>query len=305
MNLAKRNILRGTWAILGFLMAGVWTSRAADMDALCADRTAIEHVYYEHRLGTKPPFDTVSPPSLIRHLVAQDLGKEAVLKKVYGVEISDSALAAEVQRIDRTTHSPEMLAEIKAALGNDPQRFASAFAKPIVVDRELRARFENDDALHASNRRFCAAVRQQVLAASTRGVSAELLLGEFKEAGSNHISEITWQLSPPPPAQPATPTQDELEIKRRFGPNAQILSAPPTGNAEAGRYFSELPDDLQRVLRVQLRQPGDVSAVIETAGGFSLYLAELKNSEQLSVAVLSLPKRDYDQWVADQIQSVP
>ena len=40
-------------------------------------------------------------------------------------------LDAEVQRINTTTHAPDMLAEIKAALDNDPVKFANVFAKPI------------------------------------------------------------------------------------------------------------------------------------------------------------------------------
>jgi len=38
--------------------------QGADLAALCADRTAIEHVYYDHRLGTKPPFEQAMPPDL-------------------------------------------------------------------------------------------------------------------------------------------------------------------------------------------------------------------------------------------------
>jgi O-methyltransferase involved in polyketide biosynthesis len=34
---------------------------ADDAASLCADRTAIERVYYEHRLGQKPPFEQVLP----------------------------------------------------------------------------------------------------------------------------------------------------------------------------------------------------------------------------------------------------
>ena len=63
-----------------------------------------------------------------------------------------------------------------------------------------------------------------------------------------------------------------------------------------------MPPELQRVLRVQLRQPGDVSAVIETPGGFLLYLAMEKTDAVLSVAALSLPKRSYEQWLEEQNQ---
>jgi hypothetical protein len=43
-----------------------------------------------------------------------------------------------------------------------------------------------------------------------------------------------------------------------------------------------------------------VSAVIEAPTGFLLYLCTEKTTGTLSVAVLSLRKRDYDQWLAEQ-----
>src|SRR6185295_9023585 len=95
------------------------------------DRAAIERVYYQHRLGEKPPFEQVLPPATLENLVQQDLRKEAALQKNYGVEVTPARLDAEVQRINITTRAPDVLAEIKAALGNDPARFARAMARPI------------------------------------------------------------------------------------------------------------------------------------------------------------------------------
>ena len=67
----------------------------------------------------------------------------------------------------------EVLAELKAALGNDPARFARTVAKPIVVERLLRNRFENDDQLHAPQRHQVEQVRAQLLAvASADSVAA-------------------------------------------------------------------------------------------------------------------------------------
>src|ERR1700720_3637806 len=45
------------FAALGFFMALALPTMADDFSALCADRAAIERVYYQHRLGTKPPFE--------------------------------------------------------------------------------------------------------------------------------------------------------------------------------------------------------------------------------------------------------
>jgi parvulin-like peptidyl-prolyl isomerase len=59
------------------------------------------------------------------------------------------------------------------------------------------------------------------------------------------------------------------------------------------------------VIRSQLRQPGDVSAVIELDDGFALYVLEEKTAEALRVAALSVPKRNYQQWLAEQSQAQP
>ena len=295
---------------------------ADDLAALVRDRAAIERVYYNHRLGQKPPFEQALPPATFENLVRLDLKKEAALRKNYGVAITPTLLDAEVQRINTTTRAPDMLAEIKAALGDDPAKFAQVFAKPVLVERLLREKFDNDDALHAPQRQEAERVREQLLQSVAADVSRctnsagaierrltsaateDLVprwLALLKASHSNEVSETTWQLGARP-AETNTPAADELEIKQRFGPNAQLISSPH--RAERDHYFEDLPGELQRVLRVQLRHLGDVSAVIETPGGFLLYLAKEQSDTALTVACLSLPKRSYEQWVSEQIPEV-
>jgi len=296
-----------------------WLACAADgsddFGARCADRAAIERVYHSHRLGEKSSLEQSLPPAMLESLVRLDLRKEAVLQRTYGIEITSAMLDAEVQRINTTTRAPEMLAEIKAALGNDPARFARAMARPILVERLLRARFENDDALHAAQRREAGQVRTRLtnmVAAfrTSRGTEApssslvEQLLAGLKASHPDAVRESTWQLRARP-AETNAPAADEVAIKQRFGPNAQILSAPPAGGQEAKTYFADLPGELQNVLRVQLRQPGDVSAVIETPGGFLLYVARETSETELSAAGLALPKRSYEQWLNEQSEGKP
>jgi hypothetical protein len=294
--------------------------QANDLAALVRDRTAIERVYYNHRLGQKPPFEEALPPAALENLVRQDLKKEAVLRKTYGVAITPAMLDAEVQRINTTTRAPEMLAEIKAALGNDPVKFAQAFAKPFLVERLLRDKFENDEALHSAQRHEAERVREQLLQAVAADVSrrtntsasserrltsaathdlAAKRVALLKASHTNEVSETTWQLTPRP-AETNAPAPDELEIKKRFGPSAQIISSPRGAERDRKLYFEDLPPALQDVLRVQLRQPGDVSAIIEAPGGFLLYVTKEKTDLALAVACLSLPKRSYEQWLEEQ-----
>ena len=296
----KREVrLPRSWAALVVLLLALPAARAEDVSALCSDRLAIERVYYQHRLGGKPPFGDTLPRPALEKLVRQDLKREAVLREHYGVAITPALLAAEVQRIDATTHAPETLAEIKAALGQNSARYAQAFAKPFLVERLLRDKFENDDALHAPLRRDCERLRAGLLAARTKGATPAQLLAQLRRGDSNAVTETTWQLGPRP-SDTNAPSADEREIKQRFGPAAQLLSLPHGAENERKRYFEDLPGDLQRVLQVQLRQPGDVSAVVETPSGFLLYVCAEWTATVLRVAVFSQPKRSYEQWLTEQ-----
>jgi hypothetical protein len=270
---------------------------ASDLASIRTDRIAIERVYYNHRIGQKPPFDQALPAAVLENLVQLDLKKEAALKQVYKVEVTKAMLDAEVKRIDTTTRAPDVLAEIKAALGNDASRFANSFAKPIVVERLLRVRFDNDDALHAAQRRRAEQARNDLLSAKQSGAAYDKMLALLKRVYPNAVSETTWQFGEPP-TQLSTPGADEIEIQKRFGPNAQILSAP-RGGKDTKFYFTDLPPELQNVIRVQLRAAGDVSAVIETPAAFLLYIAKRRTDSVLSVAALSLPKRSYEKWLEE------
>lgn len=285
---------------MGLLLLAIGlTARADDFAGLCADRAAVERVYYLHRLGDKPPFEQVLPPAAVSNLVQLDLRKETALKQAYGVEVTSALLAAEVQRINATTRAPEMLVEIKAALGSDPEKFARTFAQPRLVERLLRERFENDDARHASVREQAERSRAALLSARTNGADYAGLRAELEQSTSNAVVEITWLLGTRP-AELKAPTIEAVEIQRRFGPEAKLLSAPVSAGRDGKNYFVDLPDALQRVLRVQLRQPGDLSAVIELPHEFLLYLCRERTEEHLSAALLSLPKPRLEDWLHQQ-----
>jgi len=277
---------------------------AADLVSVRADRAAIERVYYNHRLGEKLPFEQVLPQPMLEQLVQQDLAKEAVLSKAYGIAITPAMLNAEVQRINTSTRAPQMLAEIKAALGNDPVHFANSFSKPILVERLLREKFDNDDMIHASLRRHFERARNELLAAKTHGADYGTLLAMLKREQDGAVTETTWQLAARL-AGTYAPGADEIEIKKRFGPNAQMISPPRAGEQEAKYYFEDLPAELQNVLRVQLQKPGDVSAVVELPSCFQLFLAKERTAVEFSLAVLSLPKRGYEEWLAEQAGKQP
>lgn len=284
---------------------------ADDFGSLCADRAAIERIYHEHRLDNHQPFEQRFPLPAIQKLVRLDLKKEATLKRRYGVEISTAQIELEVKRIDATTRAPEVLKELRKALGDDPARFARAVARPLVVERELRVRFDNDDQIHAPQRQEAEHIRRQILAAKKDGTGTKSLLALLKQSESGSVHGATWKLGPREGGLNAAAPIDLIppgEAKAHGGiysieATAQIAAASSvSANSSAGPqfYFADLPEDLRRVLSVQIQKPGDVTAVIETPKDFLLFLAEEKTSLSLSAATLTIPKRGYELWLAEQ-----
>jgi len=289
-----------TTSIIASLLFTHAIAHANDFAVLCADRAALERVYHDHRTGTKQPFDQTMPRELIESLTRQELRKEAVLRKTYGVVITPAMLAAEVERINSTTRAPEILAELKHALDDDAQRFARSMARPILVERELRRHFDNDDELHAEQRHQAERVR------------ASLLAGE-PVAG---MQELTWQLTPRPahpaeevanPAPASSPTQGAAKSPsysvEATAQVSQAIAAPAEVGHESSakkQYLDDLDPQLQNLLRLQLGKPGAVSAVVETPAGFVIFQAKERSATELRAASLSIHKRDYGEWLAQQ-----
>ena len=306
------NDWRSPWKRLGalvFILLAALPGRAADFTSLCADRMAIERVYYNHRLGEKAPFEETMPPSLVERLVRDDQHKEDVLKKVYQLEVTASMVEAEVQRINNTTRAPEVLAEIKRSLGDDLDRFARAVARPLVIERTLRQRFENDARLHEATRRQASQLRDRILSAKSTNAPAGQLLAMLKTNNAGTFQERTWHLtghskaaaSPSDAVRPTVTRSPNgiytVEGVARVGPAEQQGGPAPAGTE---LNFDDLPPELRQVLRTQLRKPGDTTAVIETPDAFLLFVATQTTAQALAAASVSIPKRSFDEWLANQ-----
>ncbi|MCX6968264.1 MAG: hypothetical protein NTZ46_10920 [Verrucomicrobia bacterium] len=237
----------------------------ADLSALAADRAAIERIYRQHRNEAPSP----AGPLQMQPVIAAEAHKEAVLKRVYGLEITPALIQAELQRL-RDRLAPKTLAEIQHALGDDPGRFARSMARPLAVERLLRKCFEMDEKLHVPQHQAMDALRSELLATQS-DPAPEGARGPVKTFAVA-MDEITW-----------------------------MLTSRSRGEAHAF-YFEDLPGKLRNALRVQLCKPGDVSEVIEMPEGFAVYLAKEKTASQLVAAVFSLPKISYEDWLANQPQ---
>ena len=260
--------------LIPLLLAAAGAFAADDAGPLCADRTAIEQVYYQHRTGQKAPFEQVLPAEAIRRAVERDLVREAALRRAYGVEISAAQIEAEVKRIESSTRAPDVLAELKRAVGDDRGRFGRAVARPALVERELRARIENDDALHAAKRRACEGCRQRCLEKKAAGAEAGEITALLKRCPDGEAAEQAWELTP--------------------------ASALDSSKKRGRANFEDLPGELRQILSAQLRQSGDITSVIETPQSFLVFVAVARSAEELRAVSLSIPKLSLESWLAAQ-----
>lgn len=253
---------------------GLATSHAV-ADVPASDRLAVERVFHRHRQGNKPPAESDVPAPVAEALVRLDRRKETALLARYGIAVTDEMVAAEVARIDATSQDPATLAELKSALGNDPSRFARAVARPLVVDRLLRERFARDPILHDAALEQAKQAREQLL-------NGHAVPG---------MTEVVWRLPAPVTRSAAGPYAVDALAE---------IAAPENPTTPIGFPFSGLPDDLQTVVRSQLRHPGDVSQIIETPTSFLLLTAKSITETAVVVASLTIPKLGFEEWLASQ-----
>ncbi|MBC8095714.1 MAG: hypothetical protein H7Y43_07870, partial [Akkermansiaceae bacterium] len=257
-----------------------------DFSALVADRIAIERIYYNHRLETKPPFEEVLPRPLAEELVRRDLNKEHALKKSFGIEITAADLEAEARRMDAVTHAPEVLAELKQALNNDPKRFTQTVVRPIVVEKRLHGRFNEDSSLHVSERAKAERLRIELLKARQEKATPKQLKELLRSAGK--VSDQTWHFEGEPPGPVFTTTAIQSSNYSGSG-TARFGAVEPSDESIS---FGELQPELQTLLKAQLQKPGDLSAVVETDDGFLLFLTRDRTARRLHVTSLYIPKQN-------------
>jgi N-acetylneuraminic acid mutarotase len=113
---------------------------------------AIERVYYAHQLGTTARFEDAVPQATLEGKVFRYLEQSAALRVHWRTEITDDMLQRELTRMTRASRMPERLAELYDALGNDPILIKECLARPVLVDRLARTRFDGDAAIHAEGR---------------------------------------------------------------------------------------------------------------------------------------------------------
>lgn len=130
-------------------LAGESSAELSLEDRMKAQR-AIEEVLWRHRLWpesnarAKPSLAQVLPEAVLRARALEGLKKTTALERFWGAQLSGALIQAEINRMVSHSHSREVLAELFAALHNEPLLVAEVLVRPIVADRVLRERLQRD-----------------------------------------------------------------------------------------------------------------------------------------------------------------
>ena len=81
---------------------------------------------------------------------------------------------------------------------------------------------------------------------------------------------------------------------------AQVIGGAGQEPKDTKQYLSDLDSELTTVLKKHLQKPGDVSPIIESTSGFSIYQAREMTADQWKVESVFIPRISYDHWLKSQ-----
>jgi hypothetical protein len=140
-----------TGGLLALLVAQA-EARDLSLDERITAQRAIEQVYWNHRIwpagnpGAKPPLSAVVSDAQIRGKVETYLAKSNALATEWQRPITAAQLQAEMNQMAANTHSPEILQELFAALGNDPFVIAETLVRQTLADGLIRGAYASNAA---------------------------------------------------------------------------------------------------------------------------------------------------------------
>jgi N-acetylneuraminic acid mutarotase len=161
----KKQIVRkiGRPAMMMLLAAFLWLNlipasaapsaapaRMLSFDDRLACATAVEDFYWQQRIwpdsnpGPKPRLADVMSPADIAAGVDDTLAQSLALEQYWQEPITGPMLQAELDRMAANSRQPAVLKGLYAALDNDPALAAECLARPVLAERLLYERFEND-----------------------------------------------------------------------------------------------------------------------------------------------------------------
>ena len=238
-----------------------------------ACQTAIEQVYWQHRIApgenvAKPSFNDAVPQEVIQRKAEEAILKSLALERYWGVTITGEQLQAELDRMAANSKSPDVLAELFASVGNDPQAAAECLARPLLVDRLIQTYFASDQRFHGELK---ARVQAELLSAAP--ATMKNMSGQYRE--------MQWQ-------------------RGRNGVKPGVMAL------ESGEF-----DERVRGLRSTLGDRsgnlplGRISSLREDANRFYAVVVIAQDADHVRLASIEWPKVSFDTWWRTTRQQLP
>lgn len=235
----------------------------------------IERARYAFVIGNSRPFDELYPRSIFETRVVRQMSEERVLQQTFGMTVTPALLAKEFDRVEKTTRAPEQWAAIKKALGNDRQRIEEAFCRPLLVEQALRARFAFDRKIHAEPHRKARVARAGFIANGTVPGASVRFLRRSSEA--------------------APSVEQMMEKARAEARGPRVL--PPAAEPDPKAPLPVDPE-IAAVLEKELKNPGDVTTILEERDQFSVFKLVEADKDTWKVTAVRFPKVDFAVWFA-------
>ena len=172
----------------------------------------------------------------------------------------------------RSTRDPAVLAELFAALDNDPRLIAETLARQTLADRRIRALYADDDRFHGE-----LGQRARELASGLRSAAEMPALG-------GEYAELTYRRKAADAAEPGS-AEEELAVAL----DAQDWE--DWNRRLAGWFGARRPEG------IPLRTP---SALQEDADRFFVAAVLSQNASETTVATVTWSKRTFEEWWAEQ-----
>jgi len=287
-------VVRGAAVVLGLAVfggsvqaavpvarVGSWTVDARDLEL----RRRVVELYY--------PASATGAAALVQ-LVRGFVAAEVL--RMRGAPVTEKVLEAEARRIDRRTQNPQLLARVKRVFGTDRPRYLRVFVLPAYAPSRLWRNFIADARVHAAARARAEELVRRVREKKEPWDEALKALGlEARKVRISRRDGVRPKSRREARAADRAPRPIDLSRARNIPANLRERFA---GTAEKGddpwavRYLDRVVSKIA---------PGEVYPnVLELEGGFQVVrLAEKKGDDHAECDLVTVPKRDFDGYVAE------
>ena len=236
------------------------------------------------------------------------LRQSAALEALWQRPITDADLRRELNRIVTGTQMPDRLQAVFQALGNDPVLILECFARPSLVDRLIRNRYDFDPALHAPERARAEAVRAAALAGGESSFASRC---PAAAAGTPGVRP-THRVAADPARFPATLEGCPETFHLSLTPEP-IAKPRPASLSPSPSTSQSKPEPVETSAGLSLEEqarwakdfpvPGTVGPVREERDRFEFLVLLDRQPERMTFARHVVRKAGYGTWWRDAASS--